>query len=521
MKKQSKELIDLVVTDSYPVCSSLQQLLKKVDNDSNWQVIVCSKALEFIKKNDGFTDEYKPLQIIKSKNFDSLATQAKAIWLATLPDVRGDYLAYKFNEHIKKDLKLNCSVYRMKLPSITEDCILNSIINKKNITMDSYELLKHESKLVIEHAIGLYTSKLFSEKFPLNIEFGLHTGILLNFISKCHTNYTISDKTLGYIVQAYDKEDISKEPISTRIVESKKIGKVISLKDLYVAISGFISWYGFGSNLQTAYAQGCITYPTSDDCHKTPKSIKIKGVKSSKKKWGIVGIKKNEDDSDAVRYITSEALFSQVGNKRKRVLIEFVQEKESLFNHKYSIIHKDTNWIEKSYKHIKRIKHSLGVDQTHILYYLNHLGFTCKQIPWIMYSLVKSGLITYTSETTVILTSLGKLVLLLLKTYIPILLNQKYIINTLKGLEKLSKEDDVENYEFMQTRIDKVKVQADASYESLKLPKCHNKCTCGKRYSLVINSKGVFATCSNNSCKNAGKIFPINISDDTIEVVDD
>lgn len=516
-KKFSKELVDLVVTDSYPVCSSLGQLLKKVDSDSNWQVIVCNKALEFIKKNDGFTDEYKPLQKINSKIFDSVAGQAKSIWLATLPDTRGDYLAYKFNEHVKKDLKLNCSVYRMRLPAITEDCVLNCILNKKNVVMDSYDILKYESRLVIDHAIGLYISKLISEKFPITIDFGLHTGILLNFIDKCNTLFKVSHKNFYSLIQAYDKEVLSKDTIKVRTIESEKIGKVKSLKDLYVSLSGFVSWYGFGTSLQTAYAQGCVTYPTSDNCRKTPESFPIKKIESSKKNWGLVGIKKNENDPDIVRYISSEALFSKSHPKSYRVLREYKQNGNILFNHKYSILNEG---YEEKYnlKNAGIVKCSLGVDQTDILYYLNYLGFTCKQIPWIIYSLVKSGLIVYTTDTTVVLTTLGKLILMLLRNNVPIVLKDKYIINTLKGINKLSKDDEVTNYEFMQTRIDKVKVQTDSSYETIKVPKCSDKCTCGKRYSIVINKTGVFATCSNNECDKAGKIFPINIIDDTIEV---
>lgn len=523
MKNKAKSLVDLVVTDSYPVSSALSQLLKKVDETSSWQVIVGNKALDFIKKNDGFTDEYKPLQKISSKQFDYVAGQAKAIWLATLPDVRGDYLAHKFNEHIKKDLKLNCPVYRMRLPSITEECVLNAILNKKNVVMDKEVMLKHEARLVIDHAINLYVSKLFSDKFPLSFDFGLHTGIILDYINKSNTLFKVSNNSLTHLIHPYDKEEISGEQIRSKVVEEKNLGRVLSLKDLYIELSGFVSWYGFGSCLQQAYSKGYITYPTSDTCTKTHKSFPIKKVKESNKNWGIVGLanNNNETENEIVGYISSEALSSRK-LKRKRVLLEFIQEKEALFHHKYLIVNQSTNWLEQKYKRIERIKpqYCLGIDQISLLYYIDYLGFEYKQIPWIIYSLVKAGFIVYTSDATVVLTSLGKMVLLLLKNYVPILLKDKYVKNTLRGIKNLSLEDDIANYEFMQTRIDKVRVLTDSSYETIKIPKCSHKCICGKSYSIVINNTGVFATCSNNKCKRAGKIYPVDIVEDKIEVKD-
>ena len=517
--KQSSELLDLVVTDSFPVCTTLGQLLKKIDSSVNWQVTVCNKVLQFIKKNDGFTDEYRPLQKIESKAFDFLAYQAKAIWIATIPDIRGDYLAYKLNEHIKKDLKLNCSVYRMRLPAITEECVLNSILNKKNVSMDSLQRLRHEYSIVLEHAISTNVSKLFAEKFPINIEFGLHTGIILNFINNCNSLHKIRKGAFTSILQLYKDEVLSKNPISVKICKDVKVGRVLSLKDLYVALSGFVSWYGFGTAIQTAYAQGNITYPTDDSCKRTPKMFPIKKVKSSEKKWGVVGIQPSKSETDAVRYITSQALFVQTNPKYRRVYAKYKQDSTEFFLQKFLLINKEEmHRVEGTCVDLGSVKHTLGVEQKDILFYIEHLGFSLKQIPWIIYSLVKAGLIVYTTDTTVTLTSLGKFVLLLIRHNIPILLKDKYVINTLKGLDDIDEKDEVKNYEFMQTRIDKVRVQTEAAYEGMVAPRCSDKCVCGKKFSIVVNNKGVFATCSNNSCSKAGGIFPIDIIDDKIEV---
>lgn len=522
MKKNKLDLSlsDVVVTDNFPVQRELHNLLKKVDSSNKWNVVCAPRALEFSKKSDGFTDEYKPLYKINAKEFDKAAASAKNIWIATCPDVRGDYLAYKLNEHVKKDLKLNCSVYRMRLSHISEDSILNAILNKQNITLDKEVKLKYEAYNVIDHAISVNVSKLFNEKFPFNFDIYLHTGILLDFIDSCSATHNIRDKAFYSSITLYNDEVISKSsPITRKLVRDKKIKRVLTLESLYYGLSGFISWYGLATNLYEAYAKGCITYPTSDTACRTPKSIKFKKTKSSKKNWGICFIKKEEQLPEVSSFIVSEAGF-QVHKSRRIYEYEYSQDGNPFFIHKLFLgnnkgLPDNNKWTDCG------IAHSLGCYQPELLYYIQYLGFSLKLIPWITYSLVKSGLIVYTTDSTVALTSFGKLILHLIRTHIPILLKKKYIINTIKGIDDLSVDDELKNFEFIEQRIDKVKVLTDASYETMELPKCSDRCICGKRFKLTVNNTSVFATCSNNKCSKAGSIYPIDINNGKIEVKQD
>lgn len=514
--KVDSSLSDVVVVDNFPVQRELSQLLKRIDNKSKWVVVCANNALEFVKKNDGYTDEYKPLYKIVSKEFDRVAMSAKSIWIATCPDVRGDYLAVKFNEHIKKDLKLNCSVYRMRLSHISEESVLNSIINKQNIFIDQLVRLKHEAYNVLEHAISNELSKLFKEKFPFSFSINLHTGILLDFIDSCSGTHKIRRKSFYSALTLYKGEIVTNSsPVKCKLVSEKKIKKVTTLESLYYGLSGFVSWFGFASNLNEAYAKGCITYPTSDTANKTPKSIQLKNTKSSKKNWGITFIKKDDSLPDTAKYIVSESRF-----RKTRMLREYeYSQKEPFFIHKLALAGK-SDYVSGDWKDCGTAI-DVGVSQLEVLYYLRNLGFSYKLIPWITYSLVKNGLVVYTTDATITLTALGKFVLLLLRDNVPILLKRKYIINTLGGIDDLKFEDELEYYEFMQQRIDKVKVLTDAAYENMVVPKCSAKCSCGKRYTLTINNNSVFATCSNNKCVNAGKVFPINIKDGIVEVKND
>lgn len=517
-KIKDSSLSEIVVTDNYSVQRELYQILRKINPKNNWIVLCCNKSLDFSKKSDGFTDEFKPIYKVTSKEFDTSALSAKAIWLATVPDTRGDYLAYKFNEHVKKDLKLNCPVYRMRLSHISEDSIINSMINKQNVCMDDTQKLRHESYSVLDHAISVNVSKLFSEKFPFNIDIYLHTGILLSFINNCTSYHKIKHKSFYDVIPMYKGEVVSNSnSISCKAVRKKKIKGVSTLESLYYGLSGFVSWYGFASNLNEAYAKGCITYPTSDKCVKSPKSISLKNTKVSKKNWGLCFIKNEESLPETARYIVSEVAFHT--NKSAYLINYEYSQHEPLFVQRLSLGNKDC--VKEGLWRDLGISASLGVSQLEILYYLQYLGFSYKLIPWITYSLVKSGLVVYTTDATLALTSFGKFILALLSQNVSILLNEKYIIRTLKGLNTLTPEDEFKNYEFMSQRIDKVTSLAEAAYENMQAPKCVTKCKCGKRYSLTINNSSVFATCSNNKCSNAGKTYPVNITNGIIEVEND
>lgn len=510
-------LYSLVIVDNQFIATKLIGILKTLDSSKKWHPIFIGNSVSISTKESGISDEYIPNIVVKSPELKKYATMSKEIYVALLNDNRGNYNAYHIKNYIKKVLKISIPLYRLMLPTIDEQTVANALCNLKKVYLNDSDKKVYDFRLAIDSLIKYYTNEIFEKSLPILPNLELHTSLLLQYINELSNfvyKYSVDNSLYGIIHTNKDEAILSNTNIKCDF-KKENIGNRISLKTFYLASSNLLSWFGFKKSLLENYANGFITYPTSDTTIRLPK---LYGGDKNKigDSWCLKELKENYES-------LSESSSDMLGELKQlcesnnfKYLFRFNNTNNSFYDSNYSIITKAN--LECKTFNVGEKNKSIGCEQSSLLNYILKIKMPLSLIPYTIYSLVKQGLIVYTSDTTIELTTLGKFILYVVKKNIPILLKESFVINTNKAIEKQKENnnDDEKYYDEFSDRWDRVKIEID-SIDELEIPKVLSKCKkCGKRLDLSINNKGLFLYCSNNKCSKSGKVKPIKFKNGNI-----
>ena len=518
MKKKHKSkvensLLSLVLVDDYLVEKKLSRILSCIEG--NWKVLNCKNFLSFTESKVSVTDEYFPKQKVTNKEISKFARISKEIYIAFVPDERGDYLSYKAYSYICK-IKISVPIYRMRLPSITEDFVLNSFLKTKKIDYHPTKKYRYEARLALDRLVKFNLNEKFNSYLPFPVDLELHSAIVLNFINTISSKLKVAEIDGRRCCVEYQKNE---NTIFRSVeVDSKKLCNIESYEIFMCKIARYLKWVGSVKGLYEAYSCGYITWPTSSSSTRINKlnSDLFPDNKTGSSNWGMYLVNAVDGSiSDYARDLISE--------------VAYQNNFSAMYKNKFSIVTDDKKLFIPVYLYCEKLEEknivtlsksdSLGCSQTSLAFYLSYLGIPAKIWAYTIFSLLKSNYIVNTMDTSYVITTKGKFVLNLIKQYIPKLTNEKFIIKTNNGIKK-DINNDSEYYEFVSDRWDRINIEL-SEIEEVKFPKIISRCEkCSQRLYLNITDKGVFADCRNSKCSNK-ELMPLKFSKNKLEVIDE